>query len=186
MTLGIMVLAIGKVSGAHLNPAITLGLWSNRKISTPQSIVYIAAQLLGAAGALLLAQYFIGSDLTELATSKFDAKVLVAEGVGALVFGYGVAAAVYQKFEGLQAAATIGTSLFLGILVASLGSNGVLNPAVAVGINSFNVNYALGPIVGVFVGMQLYKLFMVTPEKAAVKAASTSAAKKKPATKKKK
>ena len=56
----------------------------------------------------------------------------------------------------------VGGSLLLGIAVAALlGSNGVLNPAVALGIGSFNVMYVLGPILGSVLGMQLYKRLAV-------------------------
>src|SRR6056297_3129131 len=52
-TLAVLVGTIGRVSGAHVNPAVTLGLWTLRKVPTPQAIVYIASQLFG--GALALA-----------------------------------------------------------------------------------------------------------------------------------
>jgi glycerol uptake facilitator-like aquaporin len=46
----------------------------------------------------------------------------------------------------------------LGITIAALvGSNGVLNPAVALGIGSFSVVYALAPVLGSVLGMQAYK-----------------------------
>jgi glycerol uptake facilitator-like aquaporin len=38
-----------------------------------------------------------------------------------------------------------------------MGSNGVLNPAVAVGIKSFSVMYIVGPLVGSVIGMKLYE-----------------------------
>ncbi len=157
LTLGVLVYTVGNTSGAHVNPAITLGLWSVRKIRTLKALSYIAVQMLGAFAAWKLVNYFLGSDIQSIA-NKFDVKVLVAEAVGALVFGFGVASAVYQKFEGEKLAFTVGGSLTLGILVASLGSNGVLNPAVALGLQSWNAAYVAGPIIGSIVGMNLYAL----------------------------
>lgn len=157
LTLGVLVYTVGNTSGAHVNPAITLGLWSVRKINTLKALSYIAVQMLGAFAAWKLINYFLGSDIQSIA-NKFDVKVLVAEAVGALVFGFGVASAVYQKFEGEKLAFTVGGSLTLGILVASLGSNGVLNPAVALGLQSWNAAYVAGPIIGSIVGMNLYAL----------------------------
>jgi glycerol uptake facilitator-like aquaporin len=56
----------------------------------------------------------------------------------------------------------VGGSLLLGIALASLlGSNGVINPAVALGIGSFNVMYVLGPVLGSLLGMQVYKRLAV-------------------------
>ncbi len=157
LTLGLLVHTIGSVSGAHVNPAITLGLWSVRKIKTLPAIAYIAAQMLGGFAAWMLINYFLGSDIQSIA-NKFEVKVLIAEAIGALIFGFGVAAAVYQNYEGTKLAFTVGASLTIGILVASLASNGVLNPAVALGLQSWNWAYATGPIIGSVVGMNLYAL----------------------------
>lgn len=162
VTLGLLVHTIGNVSGAHVNPAITLGLWSIRKVKTLPALVYIACQMLGGLAAWGLINYFLGSSIESIA-NKFELKVLVAEGVGALVFGFGVASAVYQKYEGTKLAFTVGASLTIGVLVASLGSNGVLNPAVALGLQSWNWAYAAGPIVGSILGMNLYAV-LFAPE----------------------
>ncbi len=157
VTLGLLVHTIGATSGAHVNPAITLGLLSIRKIKAVPAILYIAAQMLGALAAWQLINYFLGSDIQSIA-NKFEWKVFSAELAGALVFGFGVASAIYQKYEGTKLAFTVGGSLTIGILVASLGSNGVLNPAVALGLQSWNWAYATGPIAGSIVGMNLYAL----------------------------
>lgn len=157
ITLGTLVYTIGNASGAQVNPAITLGLWSVRKINTLRAIAYIAAQMLGAFAAWQLINYFLGSNIESLA-NKFEVKTLIAEAAGAFVFGFGVASAVYQKFEGEKLAFTVGASLTLGILVASLGSNGVINPAVALGLQSWNAAYVAGPIIGAIVGMNVYAL----------------------------
>ena len=50
----------------------------------------------------------------------------------------------------------LGFALLVGIIVAAAGSNGVLNPAVALGIGSFSYAYLLGPVVGGALGMVLY------------------------------
>lgn len=156
LTAGLLVHTVGAVSGAHSNPAITLGLWSIRKIKTGQAIAYLAAQMLGGVAAWALIKYFLGHGLDSLAVGKFEWKVLISEGVGALVFGFGVASAVYQKYEGGRLSFAIGASLTIGVLVASLAANGVVNPAVAVGIQSWSWAYAVGPLVGSVLGMNLY------------------------------
>ncbi len=163
VTLGLMVLVIGSVSGSHINPAVTLGLWTLRKVETTTAIVYILAQMLGGAVAWRFSEYMLNTDLPSIANTAFDARVLVAEIVGTLVFTFGVASAVFQGYKGLRQAVTIGSSLTVGILIASLGSNGVLNPAVALGIQSWNISYVVGPILGAIIGMNLYaQLFAPT------------------------
>ncbi len=165
VTYGLLTLIFGAVSGAHANPAVTIGKWTLKKIDTPQALVFVAAQVLGGLGAWSLLKYFTGRSLTSIAADKFDWKVLVAEAVGTAVFTFGIAAAVYMKFEGAKLATVVGASLFLGVLVASMASNGVLNPAVALGIQSWDWAYATGPLIGAIVGMNLYGLVFVAAKK---------------------
>ncbi len=203
ITLGLLTLTIGATSGAHVNPAITLGLWTIRKVKTLTAISYITFQMLGGYLAFLLINYLMGRNIESIANAP-DLKIFIAEAIGALIFGFGVASAIYQKYEGGRLAFAIGGSLTIGILVASLASNGILNPAVAIGLQSWNKAYALGPIVGSIVGMNLYALLFaeetlykrasfssfnrVTSSKSVIKrsssskaASSRSATKKKPA-----
>lgn len=163
----------GAVSGAHFNPAITIGLWSARQVKTLPAIVYIAAQLLGGIVAYLLYTYFVNSSWAN--TGTYDARVLVAEAVGAFVFSLGWAAAVYNKLVGGQAAFVVGGSLILGILVASVGSGGLLNPAVALGMRSWVWGtYVLGPVLGAVIGFNLYALLFAPASSLIVKASSVS------------
>ncbi len=155
-TVAVFILTVGLVSGAHLNPAVTLGLWSLNKVRTSKAIVYIACQMLGGLAAWALIKYFMGHSLESLAGNKFEWKVFVAEAVGTAVFTFGVAAAVLEKLRAGKLAFTIGGSLLLGVMVASLASNAVVNPAVAVGIQSWNWAYATGPLLGAIIGMNLY------------------------------
>lgn len=166
ITLGLMVLVIGKISGSHINPAVTLGLWSIRKIETNRAIVYVAAQMFGAVCAWRLAVYFYQQQLTPIAKSGLDWRVFVAEMVGTFLLTFAITATISQGMDQGKQAAAIGISLFVGIVIASMASNGVLNPAVALGIRSFNVSYAVGPIVGGILGANAYEyLFSQKPTK---------------------
>lgn len=189
LTLAMLVLSVGATSGAHVNPAVTLGLWTVRKVDTVKAISYIVAQFVGAALAWKLYVYLINSPVKSIAGGQFDWRVFVAEMVGALVFTFGIAAAVYQKYEGGKLAAAIGGSLALGVLMASVASNGIVNPAVALGMQSWDKAYVFGPLVGGIVGVNLYALLFAEREARATKpvAAKSTAAKKttrKPAAKK--
>lgn len=151
------VLTLGAVSGAHLNPLVTIGLWSARKVKTLPAIVYVAAQLLGGIAAYFLFTYFIGQTWTN--AGEFEGRILVAEAVGGFIFSLGVAAAIYQKLEAGKAAAVIGMSLMLAVLVSAAGAGGIVNPAVALGVRSWEWGtYVLGPILGGIIGFNLYSL----------------------------
>ncbi len=155
LTLGLFVYSVGHLSGTHLNPAVTIGAWSIRKISNEDAIAYLIAQFFGAAAALTL----ISTMVTPVAlTASTDVMVGVAEAIGAMFFAFGIASVVYGKTPNQLSGIVVGGSLLLGIAFATLlGSNGLINPAVAMGVKSFNLMYILGPIIGAVVGMQAYK-----------------------------
>lgn len=157
-TLAVVYMMFGGISGAHVNPAITFGMWAARRIRTVPAISYIAAQLLGGLAALQLYQYFTSHHLP-LRSASWDWKVVVAEAVGTMVLAWGFAAAVSRGYDALQSALTYGTALFVGILVASTAAAGYLNPAVALGTRSFEWVYIIGPAVGGLVGVVAYSYF---------------------------
>ena len=160
----IIAAVIGGVSGAHLNPVITLGLWSVRRIKLLPAVAYIAVQFLGAWAAYLLFSYLTGQTLTNT-TADFEGKVLVAEAVGAFILSMGWAAVVYQKIQGVLSGVVVGGALMLGILVAAVGGGGILNPAVALGMHSWVWGtYVLGPVLGAVIGFNLYGL-LFAPER---------------------
>jgi aquaporin Z len=159
-------LVFGAVSGAHFNPIVTIGLWTARKIKTLPAVAYVAAQLLGGFAAYALYSYLV--DATWQNSGTYDARILVAEAVGAFVFTLGWAAVVYNKMEGGKAAFTVGASLVLGILVVAVSTGptldirsaaAILNPAVALGMRAWEWGtYVLGPILGAVIGFNLYAL----------------------------
>lgn len=171
----VLTLIFRATSGAYFNPAITLGLWTLRKIKTLPALAYIAAQMLGGFAAWRLAQYFTGQPLQNIAGKTFSWKVVVAEVLGAFVFSTGIAAAVYQRYEGAKLAATAGLSLFAGIIVASLASNATLNPAVALANQSWSRAYIFAPFVGSIIGMNMYA-FLFAPTRSLVTNAANTVA----------
>lgn len=162
LTLAIMVLVIGATSGSHINPAVTVGLWSVKKIETIKAIFYIIAQLMGAILAWKLFMYFANGSVpvAKIGTEAFEWRVFIAEFAGTTLFTFGVASAVYQGLKGGALATAIGGSLTLGILLASVASNGVLNPALALGIQSWSFEYFVAPLFGGLVGVNLYAMMI--------------------------
>jgi aquaporin Z len=155
LTLGLFVYSIGHISGTHINPAVTLGALSIKKISTEDAAMYIVAQVIGAGLALLLLQKLV--ELPELAVSG-TLLTGAAEFLGAFFFTFGIASVVYGRTPSQLSGVVVGGSLLLGIAIsAGLGANGVLNPAVAFGVGSLGIMYIIGPILGAICGMQVYK-----------------------------
>jgi aquaporin Z len=159
ITLALFVYVFGSISGTHINPAVTLGLLSLRKISVKDAVGYIVAQLLGGLAALYIGKLFVPElGAIPAGTIEITTMVFFAEMIGAIVFGMGIAAAVYDKVSKSLSGAVIGGSLVIGLgIAASAGSLGILNPAVAITIGAFNFVYIAGPIAGMLIGMQFYK-----------------------------
>jgi glycerol uptake facilitator-like aquaporin len=168
LMVALMTLALAGISGAVFNPAMTIGLWTVRKLRTLQALTYLAVQLLGGAVAWELFVYL--TKLTGIHNSgAYSARVLVAEVVGTFIFAFVWAAAIYQRFNLFAKAAAIGGGLMAGALVASLGSAGILNPAVALGLHQWGWGtYVLGPVLGAVIGFNLYNLLFVETELAEV------------------
>jgi glycerol uptake facilitator-like aquaporin len=163
VTLAAIVLAFGGVSGAHVNPAITFGTWTARRIGTLRAVSYIAAQLLGGLAAWQLYQYLVGKPVAAR-TVHFDTRIWVAEMVGTFILALGFTAAVSRFLDTLQSAAVYSAALFVGVIVASVGSAGLLNPALALGLRSWGTVYVLGPLVGGLLGVNLYYLLFAPVE----------------------
>lgn len=175
-----IVFMTAAISGAHINPAITVAAWATRRISALKAVGYIVAQLLGAMVAYLLlntmlkgtvdsATAALAGQSAELfkVSPLLDGKewyAFLAEVVGAALFGFGVAAAWKAK-DFVTTAMTVGGSLFVALLVA--GKTAILNPAVAVAVGGFDFSKAvnwplgvwvLGAVIGATAGMALYNL----------------------------
>ena len=67
LVLAIMVSVVGHISGGHVNPAVTIALWTAGKVPTPRAAIYVVAQLLGAVIGALLLVYVVGGDAFEAA-----------------------------------------------------------------------------------------------------------------------
>lgn len=158
VTLALVYVLFGSVSGGHFNPAITVGMWVVRKMSTIRGISYIAAQLLGGVAAWQLFQYFTNQALP-VKSSSWSTTAWLAEVVGTAILAMGLTAALTRRLDTLTTALTYGASFFAGILVAATASAAYLNPASALALRNFNAVYILGPLVGGVIGVSLYTWF---------------------------
>ncbi len=157
VVLAAIVMFFGNISGAHVNPALTFGLWTARQISTLRAIAYIAAQLLGGLAALELYQYFINHTLPAKSLA-FSTPVWLAEVVGTAVLATAIAAVVSKKMDTVTSALTMGAAIFSGVIIASTASAGYINPAIALAARNWNAVYVLGPLVGGLIGVNLYMM----------------------------
>lgn len=175
--LATIVLIAGKISGAHVNPLITVGAWATRRIGTAKALFYIIAQVLGAMVAFVVLNAFVSNapEVSQQAAlygqqkaTMFTANViphgkeiliLISELLGSFLFAFAVASVTSDKKKGSSAVAFgVGGGLFLAVLIAGslssvVGGSAILNPAVAFSLQAFtlkgqNVLFAIATYVG--------------------------------------
>ena len=142
MVLAVMVTALMRISGAHFNPAVTLGLWLNNKIDAKNAGAYVATQLLAAIIAALLVKALLPSvagEITGYGTPRIagDVDIIQAILIEAIltfflvsaVFGTAVSSEAPSGIGGFG----IGLVLLFGILVGGPLTGAAMNPARAFG-----------------------------------------------------
>lgn len=172
LAIAIMVSALGHISGGHFNPAITIGFWVTRRISTVDVVVYWAAQLAGAIAAAYLLKAIIPEEswravalgTPELARDfpRWAGMAMEAVTTFFLVLTvFGTAVDEKGTFRAI-AGFGIGLSISLGILVGGPFTGAALNPARAFG-PALAANhwanqgvYWVGPLAGGFIAGLLY------------------------------
>jgi aquaporin Z len=157
-----MIYAIGDVSGAHMNPAVTLGFWLARRFPGPAVIPYVASQVLGAllASGLMRAMFLSHATLgaTKPAGPALQSFVLEVVLTAMLMFVI-LAVSSGAKEKGLMAGIAVGgvialEALFAGpICGASMNPVRSLAPAVISGNLAELWIYLLAPPVGAAIGV---------------------------------
>ena len=161
----------GYISGAHYNPAVTVAMWVNKKITIDTAAYYIVTQIL--AGIVASGVYFFVQNkmfLPEPAQGVNGIAALVIE----ILFTFLLASVVLhtaatEKTKGNQYfGLAIGLTVMAGAFVGGPISGGTFNPAVGISpllfditnIHSHMINiviYLIGPIVGGILAGLVYK-----------------------------
>ena len=184
LTVLTMVYAIGHISGCHLNPAVSIGLWIGGRFNGKEVLPYILAQVLGGiAGAGIL--YIIATGKSGFELGSFAANgygehspggysmlaALVAEFVMTFMFLIIILGATHPKAPSGLAGVAIGLGLTLIHLITIPVTNTSVNPARSTSQAVFVGDWALGqlwlfwvaPILGAIVAGLLYKT--LSPDK---------------------
>ena len=135
-SLMVMIFAGGHISGAHYNPAVTLGVWIRGACSTVEAGFYVVAQVIGAIVASLAAVFLLGHGSSPGASTVTVAQVMMAEALGTFALVYTVLnvatarATSGNSFYGLA----IGFTVFAQAVAVGKISGGAFNPAVAIAV----------------------------------------------------
>jgi len=188
LTVLTMAYAIGKISGGHMNPAVSIGLWAGGRFPAKELAPYIVAQVLGAiaAGAILyvIASGAPGFDVSKgFASNGYGAHspggysmtaALVTEVVLTAFFLIVILGSTAKSEPPGFAPIPIGLALTLIHLISIPVTNTSVNPARSTGVAVFVGDWALAqlwlfwvaPIVGALIGAYLYRL--ISDERAEV------------------
>ena len=131
-SLMVMIFAGGHISGAHYNPAVTLGVWIRGACTTLEASFYLFAQVIGAIVASLAAAFLFGHGSSPTASTVTATQVILAEVLGTFALVYTVlnVATAGNSFYGLA----IGFTVFAQAVAVGKISGGAFNPAVAIGV----------------------------------------------------
>lgn len=178
LTVLTMAYAIGHISGCHLNPAVSIGLWAGGRFPVSQLGPYIVAQVLGAivAGGVL---YLIASGKPDFALGGFASNgfgdlspgkysmmaALITEVVMTAMFLFVIMGATDGRAPAGFAPIAIGLCLTLIHLVSIPVTNTSVNPARSTGVALFaGTQYIsqlwmfwVAPIVGAMIGAYAYR-----------------------------
>ncbi|QLH08557.1 MIP/aquaporin family protein [Candidatus Nitrosotenuis sp. DW1] len=180
--IGLMVYAFGHVSGAHINPAVTIAMLVTRRIGIKDGIGYIVFQIIGA----IIAAFSLKAILPELgakvnygtqggpsallnnsAMSGFAVEVILTFFLVTVIF----MTAVHKKAAAGMHGLAIGGMIFLLHLVgvpltgASMNPARTLGPAIASGYWDFHWIYWAGPIIGAIIaGLIMNYIFVKKAE----------------------
>ncbi len=169
--LGLFITATLGISGGHLNPAVTMGFWSTRRIDSRTAAAYILGQLVGAVLAILVLKYAFPLNITRISILGTPAVA------GSVSFGRGIAIEALGTFVLMSAiygtivtherppfgGFGVGIALLAIILAIGPVTGGVVNPARAFapalvsGTWVGQLIWWLGPMLGAVVAAQLWE-----------------------------
>lgn len=179
LTVLTMAFAIGHISGCHLNPAVSIGLWAGGRFPANQILPYIIAQVVGAivAGGVLyviasgqpgfdVAAGFASNGYGEHSPGGYSMlAALVTEIVMTMMFLVIILGATDERAPKGFAPIAIGLGLTLIHLISIPVTNTSVNPARSTGVGLYVGDWAVSqlwlfwvaPIVGAVIGAAVYK-----------------------------
>jgi MIP family channel proteins len=172
LAIAVMISALSHVSGGHFNPAVTIGCWVTRRITTMEVILYWVAQLAGAIVAAFILKAVVPEDTWRAVALGAPSLIrdfsrlsgMLLEGIATffLVLVYFATMVDDRGTFRSIAGFGIGLTMTLGIMVAGPFTGGALNPARAFGPALAATHWAshgiywVGPLAGGFLAGLLY------------------------------
>ncbi len=181
LSFGLIVMAaiftFGHISGAHINPAVSLAFRLLGRIDNVKFVAYVAAQLIGAVLGGLAIYAVLGSDVDGAATvpniGGWDSALVVEVILTLFLAMVILAVATDDRAQGAFAAIAIGGYVAFAatgwgpVAGASMNPARSFGPAVASGVWDYHWVYWAGPIVGAVLAVVTYEILRAPPEPSA-------------------
>ncbi len=178
LALAIAVTCTMSISGGHINPAVTIGLWSVGRIDAKKAGLYVVAQLVGAVLAALALKWLFPTMAAQikqygalsLAPDVSVAGAILIEAVLTFFLAFAVMGTVVDPAAPKVGGFGVGLTLWMGVLAGGPLTGAALNPARAFGpalVANFwvaQLAYWIGPILGAVVAMQIYERVLLKKE----------------------
>ena len=182
LAIGLMITAVGHISGGHFNPAVTIAMLATGRIEAARAGVYVVAQILGATAAagVLTAVYPDLGDLGRNVAGINNGVPAISPGIGVfsatllevvltfflvfVIFGVAVDPRTPKVIAGLAIGLTITMDIFAGGVL----SGAVMNPARALGPAIVQQDFTnawvwiVGPVIGGLIAAFLYQTVLLS------------------------
>jgi len=162
-----MIYALGDVSGAHINPAVSFAFWVQKELPLPEFLKYVASQVAGAFMASLLLKVLFpeSSNLGSTLPAGSDVQSFILEIILTFILIFVIAqVANGSKEKGTMAGIAIGSVVLLEALFAGQITGASMNPArsLAPAIVSGHIQslwiYLTAPFIGAYLGIMASKV----------------------------
>lgn len=172
LTVMAMVYAIGHISGAHLNPAVTIAFAVARHFPRKQVLYYVTAQFLGGIAAIAFLSFLLPDAV------RFGSTVPVVSTLSAFLWELAltfflmfviISVATDTRAEGMMAGIAIGGAVTIGAFIGGAPTGGSMNPARSLAPALFEGRldvlwiYLTAPIIGAILGALAYQKIRCEP-----------------------
>ena len=160
----IMIYAVGSISGAHMNPAVTIAFAALRRLPVKDALSYVPSQCLGALAGAIAIRATLGIDQSMLGSTNVQlglgqtAGLIIEFGLTFIVMFVVIGVSTGAKEETITAALAVGSTIALAAMVAGPLTKASMNPARSLGpaVIAGDVSelwlYCVGPIAGAIAG----------------------------------
>ncbi|KAA5540043.1 aquaporin [Roseiconus nitratireducens] len=169
----VMIFSIGKLSGAHMNPAVSIAFTVHGRLPGKDCFAYVIAQCIGAIAAAASIRAVVGINQADLGATTTDLHYAAGLGVefmmSAALMMVVMGVSTGAKEESITAAIAVGATIAMEAMVAgpltkaSMNPARSLGPALVSGVWDHFTLYLAGPIFGAIAGALLYRIMSPTP-----------------------